>query len=71
MTYLPSYINVNSNHSRCIIQQIPTAMNLRINRLSSSKSIFENNKEPYNEAQHNSCFNKKMEILDLNRTNKY
>ena len=38
---IPSYINVNSNHPGCIIKQIPTAVNVRINRLSSSKRIFE------------------------------
>ena len=68
---IPSYINVNSNHPWSIIKQIPTAINLRIDRLSSPKRIFLNNKEPYYEALHKSSFNKKLEFLDLNRTNKY
>ena len=68
---IPSYVNVNSNHPKCIIKQIPTAVNLRINRLLSSKRIFEYNKESYNEALYNSGFNKKLEFLDLNRVNKY
>ena len=38
------YINVNSNYPRCIFKQIPTTVSLRINRLSSSKRIFENNR---------------------------
>ena len=38
---IPSYINVKSNHRRSIIKQIHTAVNLRINRLLSSKRIFE------------------------------
>ena len=67
---IPSSTNVSSNHPRSIIKQIPASVNLRINRLSSSKRIFENNKEQYNEAQHNSGFNKKLEFLDLNRANK-
>ena len=37
----PTYIKVNCNHSRSIIIQIPNAVNLRINRPSSSKRIFE------------------------------
>ena len=41
-----------------------------MNRLSSSKKIFENIKEPYNEALHNCGFNKNLEFFDLNRTNK-
>ena len=33
----PSYINVNSNHPRLIIRQIPNAVNIRIYRLSLMK----------------------------------
>ena len=28
----PSYMNVNSNHPRLIIRQLPSAVNIRINR---------------------------------------
>ena len=35
-----SYINVNSNHPRSIIRQIPNAVNIRIKRLSSNKKSF-------------------------------
>ena len=65
---IPAYINVNS---WCIIKQISTAVNLRINWLSSSKTICVYNKGLFNEVLHNSGFNKKLEFLDLNRTNEY
>ena len=35
-----SYINVNSNHPRSIIRQIPIAVNIRFNRLSLNKKSF-------------------------------
>ena len=51
-----TYINVSSNHPASIVKQIPNTINIRINRLSSSKSIFDNHKEFYNEALHNSSY---------------
>ena len=36
----PSYNNVNSNHVRSISRQIPNAVNIRINWLSSNKKYF-------------------------------
>ena len=32
-------MNVSSNHPLSIVKQIPNAINIRINRLSSSKNI--------------------------------
>ena len=59
---IPTYINVNPNHSRSIIKQIPNAVNLIINSLSSSIRIFEYNKGPYNESLSNSSFNQGLEF---------
>ena len=36
---IPTYIKVNSTHLTSIVKQIPDAINIRINRLSSSKNI--------------------------------
>ena len=36
----PSYINVNSNHPKTIIKQVPKAVNLRIRNLSVNEKIF-------------------------------
>ena len=41
---IPLYINISSNHPTPIIKQIPNAVNIKINRLSSSK-IFNNHQE--------------------------
>ena len=36
----PSYININSNHPKNIIKQVPKAVNLRICKLSANEKIF-------------------------------
>ena len=40
MNQSPSYINVNSNHPKAIIKQVPKAVNLRIRNLSANEEIF-------------------------------
>ena len=47
---IPTYTNVNSNHPASIVKQITGGINIRINRLSSSKNIFNNNKDSNNEV---------------------
>ena len=44
---------------------------MRINRLSSSKRIFEYNKGLYNGTLRNIGFNQDLEFFDLNETNTY
>ena len=46
----PLYINVNSNHPKHIIKQIPNSVNIRINSISSDRGTFDNSKQPYNRA---------------------
>ena len=46
----PSYINAYPDYPRLIIRQIPNAVNIRINRLSSYKKIFYKNNRIYDEA---------------------
>ena len=36
----PSHINVNSNHPKTIIKQVPKAVSLRIRNLSANEKIF-------------------------------
>ena len=65
---IPTYINVKSNHPTPIIKQIPNAINIRINRLSSSKTIFNNHhKEIYNEAVHNSRYKNELKYLETKK----
>ena len=42
-------------------------INFRINRLSSSKNIFNNHKEFYYEALYNSSYEKELKYLEANR----
>ena len=63
---IPIYINVNSNHPTTIIKQIPE-INIRINRVSSSKNIFNNHKEFYNVAIHNSANKNELKYLETKR----
>ena len=50
---IPTYINVSSKHLASIVKQTTNAINIRINRWSS-KNIFHNHKEFYNEILQNS-----------------
>ena len=36
MDQSPSYININSNHPKAIIKQVPKAVNLKIRNLSAN-----------------------------------
>ena len=62
-------INISSNHPRSVLRQIPNAVNQRINKLSSCKKIFEENKSRYDDALKDSGFQGRLEYLtsvDLN-----
>ena len=43
----PSYINVNSNHPKAIIKQVPKAVKMRIRRLSANEKIFQESSKIY------------------------
>ena len=50
MDQSPSYINVNSNHPKAIIKQVPKAVNLRIRNLSVNEEIFRKGSKMYIDA---------------------
>ena len=50
MNQSPSYINVNSNHPKAIIKQVPKAVNLRIRNLSANEEIFRKGSKMYIDA---------------------
>ena len=54
-------------HLASIVKQILNAINIRIIRLSSSKNIFDNHKEFYNKAVHNSGHRNKLRYLEANK----
>ena len=61
---VPTYVNIDSNHPRSLLKQIPNALNQRINRLSLCKRIFEESKSIYDEALKNSGFQGRLEYLN-------
>ena len=61
---IPKYINVNSSRpAESNVKQIFGAINIRINSLSSSKNIFNNKKNSYNEALYNCSYKDELEYL--------
>ena len=50
MDQSPSYININSNHPKAIIKQVPKAVNLRIRNLSANEEIFRKGCKMYIDA---------------------
>ena len=67
----PSYINVNSNHPKNIIKQIPKAVNLRIGKLSANEKIFKESSKRYIEALKNSDFKEDFRYLKQNITTEF
>ena len=67
----PSYINVNSNHPKNIIKQIPKAVNLRIGKLSTNEKTFKESSKRYIEALKNSGFKEDFRYLKENITTEF
>ena len=63
----PRYINISSNHPRSVLRQIPIAVNQRINKLSSGKKMFEENKRRYDDALKDSGFQGRLKYLTPGR----
>ena len=73
----PSYININSNHPKNIIKQVPKAVNLRICKLSANEKNVKEGSKMYIDALKNSGFKEEFRYLeenitnDINKENKY
>ena len=65
----PSYININSNHPKNIIKQVPKAVNLRICKLSANEKIFKESSKRYIDALKNSGFKEDFSYLKEDITN--
>ena len=65
----PSYINVNSNHPKTIIKQVPKAVNLRIGNLSANEKIFQESNKMYMDALKNSGFREEFIYQEENIPN--
>ena len=59
---IPLNINVKSNHPPNIIKNLPESISRGINKLSSSKSVFDNSKDLYNNALSSSGFKDKIKF---------
>ena len=62
-----TYIGVSSNHTASIVKQTPNAIDMIINRLSSSKNIFNNHMEFYNESILNCGYKNELKYLEAKR----
>ena len=65
----PSYIDINSNHPKNIIKQVPKAVNLRISKLSANEKIFKESSKRYIDALKNSGFKEDFRYLKEDITN--
>ena len=61
---VPIYVHLQSNHPPSILQNIPQSVNDRLNRLSSSKEMFESVAPAYQEALRKSGYDYKLEFSD-------
>ena len=72
----PSNINVNSNHPKTIIKQVPKEVKLRIRNLSANEKIFQESSQIYMDALKNSGFREEFTYQeenipnDINKENK-
>ena len=65
----PSYINVNSNHPKTIIKQVPKVVKLRIRNLSAYEKIFQESNKIYVDALKNSGFREEFTYQEENIPN--
>ena len=61
----PNYVNVESNHPKVIINNIPKAVNNRLYRISCSKEKFIKHKGDYQNALNNSGHKHKLEYNQI------
>ena len=67
MDQSPSYININSNHTKAIIKQVPKAVNLRIRNLPANEEIFRKGSKMYTYKEEKMPNDNNKEIKKENR----
>ena len=65
----PIYINVNSNHPKNIKKQLPNMISARISNLSSSKQLFKEEVQTYQQALEDAGYREKLEFIQVERKN--
>ena len=66
----PSYINVQSNHPKHIIDHIPKMIEQRLSLLSSTEEIFERNKTIYQKALHDAGYKHELSYTEISNPKK-
>ena len=61
-----NYIHVESDHPPQIIKKIPRSIRKRLSRLSSTKEIFENSKDYYEQRLRQCGYNEKLNYTEEN-----
>ena len=59
---IPLYVNTRSNHPKIFLDNIPLALNERLNRISSNKSVFDAASTPYQEALEKSGYSHRLQF---------
>ena len=59
---IPLYVHTQSNHPKKILENIPLAVNERLNRISSNRSVFDAASPPYQEALQKSGYSHKLQF---------
>ena len=62
----PLYVHSKSNHPPSVLQNIPKMVNQRLNMLSSSKEMFNNAVQQYQDALEDSEYEHKLEYEEVN-----
>lgn len=63
------YVNINSNHPRTILKNIPAGINQRLSNLSSDSEIFRESATPYQKALEESGYKYKLQYEPSTRNN--
>ena len=58
----PLYVHSQSNHPKKVLDNIPSAVNDRLSRISSNKSVFDVASPPYQEALRKSGYNHNLQF---------
>ena len=58
----PLYVHSQSNHPKKVLDNIPSAVNDRLSRISSNKAVFDVASPPYQEALRKSGYNHNLQF---------
>lgn len=65
----PLYVNKRSNHPPNILRNIPESVNKRLSAISTNETVFDQAKQPYEKALHDSGYDYKMKFKQEQNSN--